>query len=230
MRRLILASRVHHAKERGGSSQEKRGGSPYPPRSNGSPGTRAAGTETRRASSIFRARISTLALALAALALAGCYGQVQRTLTIDSEPQGARCWLNDNEVGRTPVTVPFTWYGTYRVRLEHPGYEPLIAEADVDAPTFQWIGPDLLYETVVPGVHRDTHAFRFALHEAKPVEPEALRRRAESLRRDAGVPAFAPIMRPAPMPEAAPGAAPPGPPPSPEEAPAEKPPAEPPSP
>jgi len=158
---------------------------------------------------------------LAALALAGCYGQVQRTLTIDSEPEGARCWLNDNEVGRTPVTVPFTWYGTYRVRLEHPGYEPLVTEADVNAPFFQWVGPDLLYETVVPGVHHDTHAFRFALHEAKPADPEGLRERAESLRRDAGMPAFEPIMRPAPMLEGAPETAPPA-----EEAPPE-PPAEP---
>jgi hypothetical protein len=135
-------------------------------------------------------------LGLAALALTGCYGQVQRTITIDSEPEGARCWLNDNEVGKTPVTVPFTWYGTYSVRLEHPGYEPLIAKADVNAPMFQWIGPDLLYETVIPGIHHDTHAFRFALHEAKPTDPAALRERAESLRRDAGVPDFAPIMRP----------------------------------
>ena len=53
------------------------------------------------------------------------------TITIDSEPPGALCWLNDNEIGRTPVTVPFTWYGTYRVRLEKPGYEPLEAEAPV---------------------------------------------------------------------------------------------------
>jgi len=135
---------------------------------------------------------------LAALALAGCYGQVQRTITIDSEPEGARCWLNDNEVGRTPVTVPFTWYGTYSVRLEHPGYEPLLAEATVRAPPFQWIGPDLAYETVVPGIHYDTHAFRYALHEAKPTDPDGLRERAEALRRDAGIPAFAPIMRPDP--------------------------------
>jgi len=135
---------------------------------------------------------------LATVALAGCYGQVQRTITIDSEPEGARCWLNDNEIGKTPVTVPFTWYGTYSVRLEHPGYEPLIAEADVNAPVFQWVGPDLLYETVVPGVHHDTHAFRYALHEAKPTDPAGLRERADSLRRDAGTAAFKPIMRPDP--------------------------------
>jgi len=122
---------------------------------------------------------------LATAALAGCYGQVQRTITIDSEPPGALCWLNDNEIGRTPVTVPFTWYGTYGVRLEHPGYQALLTEAKVRAPVSQWIPLDLAFETVVPGVHYDTHEFHFAMREARPVDPEALRQRAESLRKDA---------------------------------------------
>jgi hypothetical protein len=52
----------------------------------------------------------------AATLLAGC---VERTITINSEPQGALVYLNDEEVGRTPVSVPFLYYGTYDVRLEH---------------------------------------------------------------------------------------------------------------
>jgi len=122
------------------------------------------------------------------MATAGCYGQVQRTLTINSEPSGANCWLNDNEVGCTPVTVPFTWYGTYGVRLEFPGYEPLVTEARVRAPVWEWIPLDLAYETVVPGVHYDTHEFQFSMKKAEPVDPMALRERAEGLRRDAKSP------------------------------------------
>ena len=124
------------------------------------------------------------AAVLASLAIAGCYGQVQRTITIDSDPPGALCWLNDNEVGRTPVTVPFTWYGTYGVRLEHPGYEPLVTKAKVSAPYFQWIPVDLAYETVVPGVHYDAHEYRFAMKKAEPTDPDALRERAEGFRRE----------------------------------------------
>ena len=124
------------------------------------------------------------AVLLAGLALTGCYGQVQRTITIDSEPQGARCWLNNNEIGRTPVTVPFTWYGVYDVRLETSGYEPLITKAEVDAPYYEWIPLDFAYETVVPGVRTDAHEFRFALKKAEPLDPDALRQRAEGLRRD----------------------------------------------
>ena len=133
----------------------------------------------------------TAALA-GALALTGCYGQVQRTLTIETDPPGALCWLNDNEVGRTPVTVPFTWYGKYGVRLELPGYAPLITQAKVAAPPYEWIPLDLAFETVVPGVHYDTHAFKFLMKKAEPTDPDALRKRAEGLRRRAEGPGPAP--------------------------------------
>jgi hypothetical protein len=133
-------------------------------------------------------RALALPVILAAAVMGGCYGQVQRTITIDSEPPGALCWLNDNEVGRTPVTVPFTWYGTYSVRLEHPGYEPLLADAPVRAPVYQWIPLDLAFETVIPGTREDAHAFRYAMRKAEPVDADTLRERAEATRTSARTP------------------------------------------
>jgi hypothetical protein len=124
----------------------------------------------------------------AGLAATGCYGQVQRTITIESEPPGALVWLNSNEIGRTPVTVPFTWYGDYSVRLEASGYEMLVTHATVKAPTYELIPFDLVFETVVPGIRHDDHAFRFALQKAAPVDETALHERAEGLRRDAKMP------------------------------------------
>ncbi len=50
--------------------------------------------------------------------LAGC---VERLITVHSSPAGALVYLNDEEIGRTPVSVPFKYYGTYDVRLEHEG-------------------------------------------------------------------------------------------------------------
>ncbi len=129
--------------------------------------------------------LAPLALATLTLLVGGCYGQVHRMITIESEPEGARVWLNDNEIGRTPVTVPFTWYGTYAVRLEHPGYEPLVAEAKVNAPPYQWVPADLAFETVVPGQRYDTHQFTFTMAERRPADPEALLHRAEGFRADA---------------------------------------------
>ena len=56
-----------------------------------------------------------LSLLLACLAVAGC---VQRTISITSTPTAALVRLNDEEVGRTPVSVPYRFYGVYDVRLE----------------------------------------------------------------------------------------------------------------
>lgn len=67
-------------------------------------------------------------------ALAACSllsGCVERLITVKSNPSGAIVFLNDEEIGRTPATVPFRFYGVYDVRLElEPRWMPL-AEAAV---------------------------------------------------------------------------------------------------
>ncbi len=63
-------------------------------------------------------RFSTrMCLAVLAGGMAVAGGCVERTIHITSDPSGALVHLNDEEVGRTPVTVPFTFYGVYSVRL-----------------------------------------------------------------------------------------------------------------
>jgi hypothetical protein len=105
---------------------------------------------------------------VAALAVgAGC---VQRTITITSEPAGALVHLNDDEVGRTPVTVPFTFYGVYDVRLSKEGYIPLWTKAEAKSPWWDVIGVDLLAETV-PNA-RSEHEWHFEL-QPRPAEDEA---------------------------------------------------------
>src|SRR3954453_16159500 len=64
-------------------------------------------------------RLKMLALALLAAAALGLTGCVERKITIGSDPPGAILLLNDVEVGRTPVTVPFTTYGDYDIRLRY---------------------------------------------------------------------------------------------------------------
>jgi hypothetical protein len=77
-------------------------------------------------------------------------GCVQRTISITSDPNGALVYLNDKEVGRTPLEVPFKFYGTYDVRLEKEGYTPLWAEQQAKAPFWESPGPDLIAEAI-PG-------------------------------------------------------------------------------
>ena len=130
---------------------------------------------------------SILAVVIAAtlLFLTGCYGSVRRTIIIESKPSGALVWLNDNEVGRTPTEVPFTWYGTYSVRLEHEGYEPLISTGKIRAPFYQWLVLDLPFETIIPGTRHDTHYLYYTLKPAEPADPKELLNRAEAMRHEA---------------------------------------------
>lgn len=130
--------------------------------------------------------LTLLALAMLCLvATSGC-GRVARTITIESDPPGAIVWLNDNEVGRTPVTVPFTWYGTYRVYLEKDGYEPLTRLERIAAPWWQWVGPDLVAETVIPGTHRDEHSLGpYALEKVRAADPDEVLVRARTTRQKA---------------------------------------------
>ena len=87
----------------------------------------------------------------AALLLLTCLlsvGCVQRTISITSDPPGALVYLNDDEVGRTPVTVPFVFYGVYDVRLEAEGYKPLWTKHKAKAPWWETPGIDLFAEAV----------------------------------------------------------------------------------
>ncbi|GJQ29553.1 MAG: hypothetical protein HBSAPP03_14370 [Phycisphaerae bacterium] len=81
------------------------------------------------------------------VALPGC---LSRRVSITSEPSGATVWMNDVEVGRTPVQASFLYYGTYDVRVEHEGYEVLRTRARARTPIYEYPPADLA-ASAVPG-------------------------------------------------------------------------------
>lgn len=80
--------------------------------------------------------ITVTALAL----LAGC---AQRHALVTSEPSAATVFVNDVEVGRTPLKFDFTYYGVYDVRVEKPGFEPLRTKAHANTPIDERMPIDL---------------------------------------------------------------------------------------
>ena len=116
-----------------------------------------------------------------ALCLTGC---VQRTISITSQPVGALVHLNDEEIGRTPLQVPFAFYGTYDVRLEKEGFKPLWTKQKTDAPWWEAPGPDLFAE-MVPG-NKVEQEWHFELESASLMEEDPLIGRAEALRASIG--------------------------------------------
>lgn len=136
---------------------------------------------------IRRTCLTTL-LVVAALNALGC---IQRTITVNSDPEGALVWLNDEEVGRTPVTVPFTFYGTYSVRLEKDGFRTLNTETEAEMPWWELPGPDLIAEAL-PGTRRVDLQWDYELHRQQPAHPEKLLNRARELRETFNQPGQAP--------------------------------------
>lgn len=109
--------------------------------------------------------------------LGGC---VQRLLTVRSNPPGALLYLNGVEVGRTPLTRDFVWYGTYDVELRKPGYQTLKTTGDVKAPWWQWVPIDFFAELFPL---RDHQHLSFELIPQNPLaaNPQVLMNRAEQL-------------------------------------------------
>ncbi len=97
---------------------------------------------------------------LLAAVLAGC---VERKLTINTEPQGAIITLNDQQIGTSPVTVSFNWYGNYQVRVQKDGYETLDTSRQLKAPLHDWPPLDFFAEIVYPGVIVDSYEWSFDL-------------------------------------------------------------------
>lgn len=121
---------------------------------------------------------------LLSLLLLGC---VERTMTITSEPSGALVYLNGEEVGRTPLTRDFVWYGNYDVQVRHEGHETLDTNTWVVAPWWQWPPFDLFAE-LLPVRLTDRRVLHYELAEtsADDVNPDQLLDRATALRNQLG--------------------------------------------
>ncbi len=110
---------------------------------------------------------------LLVIALAALTGCVERTMKITTRPPGAVVIVNDEEVGISPVTFAFTWYGDYDLMFRKEGYQTLKTHHRVEAPWWQWPVFDLITETMITGTIRDQHELPvFVLQEAEtpPIE------------------------------------------------------------
>jgi hypothetical protein len=120
------------------------------------------------------------ALLLPACLLGGC---VEQTMTVESNPPGALLYLNDQEIGRTPVTKDFKWYGDYDIQLRLEGYQTLKTHQMLAAPAWNWVPFDL-FASVVPLTLKDHKALNFTLAPLDPAldQPQGLVGRAEELK------------------------------------------------
>lgn len=117
----------------------------------------------------------------ASLFLAGC---VERQLTINTKPQEALVALNDEEIGTSPVTVSFEWYGDYNVRISKEGYETLATHRKLKAPWYDRFPFDFFALLTTRRVV-DSYEWTFTLEEKKQIDQEQLIEDAVRLKKEA---------------------------------------------
>ncbi len=115
---------------------------------------------------------------IAAIILGGC---VERKLTINTQPQEALVVLNDEEIGTSPVTVSFEWYGDYDVRISKEGYETLKTHRNLKAPLHDAFPFDL-FSLFNPERIVDEYEWTFELAPKKEISREELIQNAEELK------------------------------------------------
>ncbi len=105
------------------------------------------------------------------LLVGGC---VERRLTINTEPQGAIVVLNDEEIGISPVTVSFEWYGDYDVRISKEGFETLKTHRKLKGPWYDAFPFDFFAGVLNPKRIVDSYEWTFTLAPQKQPSREEL--------------------------------------------------------
>ena len=106
-------------------------------------------------------------------------------MTIRTNPPGARVYVDGYEIGTTPVSHGFTYYGTRTIRLVKDGYETLTVMEPIRAPWYQIPPLDFATENLVPGEIHDQRTLSYQLVPQRVVPTEELVGRAEGLRSQA---------------------------------------------
>ncbi len=136
-----------------------------------SPDLNALMTRTRK-------RLAWLSLVLMAL-LPGC---LRRRMIVRSNPPGAMAYVDNQQIGTTPCSTDFTYYGTREIRLVKPGYETLTVNQPIPAPWYEIPPLDFVSENVVPREIQDYRTLSYNLIPQVIVPTDQLLGRAEQLR------------------------------------------------
>jgi hypothetical protein len=127
-------------------------------------------------------RTVCIALCLAVLCANGC---VRRRLTVRTNVPGAQVAIDNREIGVTPVSVPFTYYGGRNFVISKAGYQTVRAQRNFGIPWYELPVIDFFAENLWPYEIRDERVVDFELIPAQPTDTQQLVSRGEDLRNQA---------------------------------------------
>ena len=91
-------------------------------------------------------------------------------------------YVDDQEIGETPVSTSFTYYGTRKIQLVRDGYETMTVKQKFQAPWYQIPPLDFFSENLTTKELRDERIVDFELEPQRVVPVNELVERAQQLR------------------------------------------------
>jgi hypothetical protein len=103
-------------------------------------------------------------------------------MTIRTNPPGALVYVDDQEIGTTPVSTDFTYYGTRKLQLMKDGFETMTVKQSFAPPWYEYPVVEFFSENLWPFELRDEHLLNFQMQPQQILPTERLLERAENLR------------------------------------------------
>jgi hypothetical protein len=110
------------------------------------------------------------------------FGCVRRRLTVRTHPPGAQVFVDDQEIGTTPCSSSFVYYGTRKVTLMKDGYRTETLYQKINPPWYQIPPLDFVSENLLIRELRDERVVDVQLVPQEIVPQAKLLERANSLR------------------------------------------------
>lgn len=136
-----------------------------------------------------------MAVVVACLASTGC---VRRRMTIRSYPAGAQVFVDDQEIGTTPCSTSYIYYGKRNIMLVKDGYKTEKFVQRFDVPWYEYVPLDFINENLNPNEIRDERTIDVTLVPQENMPPEKLLERANNMRSGAKLGLVTPLPTVAP--------------------------------
>ena len=115
-------------------------------------------------------------------------GCMHRRLTIRSDPPGALVRLEGEDIGYTPVSIDYTYYGTREITLLKDGYETRTVMQPISAPWYQVLPFEFVSDNLALTKINDRRDITYTLQPQRMVPTQEVLDRANGLRSEAQIP------------------------------------------
>lgn len=112
-------------------------------------------------------------------------GCVHRRMTVISDPPDALVRVDGQDIGYTPASVDFTYYGTREVQLLKDGYETQTQLVSIPAPWYQVFPLDFFSDNFLGRHITDQREFFFKMQPKRADQTSDVIQRGRALRSEA---------------------------------------------